>query len=204
MTPLPRKSRLIPLAAAAVALALPGAAHANNPTFTVDCTFAMFDMPSTQAGTVVTAWLNGDVFTTSTATEQGQRVTWHAANRSYWEEHTWRVLVDAPFDQPDEEFNVTVGPCRTDTPDLTVPSTISTTTAPPAVPSTVAPTFTTPPVVTSVPPTSTPVTTPRPATLTTVPTLPETGGNVGWLVAAAIAFVCSGLALSLVRRGGRS
>jgi LPXTG-motif cell wall-anchored protein len=212
-----RRLLLVP-AAVAAALAVPTAVSANNPTFTVDCAFATFEMPSTIAGTTVTAWLDGQLVTSSTATVQGQSIVWHRANPNYWEPHTWRVLVDAPFGNDDEEFVVSIDACRTDTPDLTVPPTTSTSTVPPAVPSsTVAPTSTTPPVVTSAPPLSTtprqapyeppargPATTAPPATVpaTTLPwSLPETGGNITWYIAAAIALTFAGMALTLVRRG---
>ncbi len=197
------KALTIP-AAIAVALALPGAAQANNPTFTVDCAFATFEMGSATIGTTVTAWLDGRLFTTATATVQGQPMIWHRANPNYWEPHTWRVLVDAPYDQTDEEFNVTIDACHTDSPDLTVPPTSSTSTVPPVVTS-APPLSTTPRQAPYEPPARGPATPEPPATtgptLTTEPgVLPETGGNVGWHIAAAIAVTFAGMALSLVRR----
>lgn len=199
---------LIP-AAVAVALALPGAAHANNPTATADCDGLVFDMSSTIAGTVVTGYRDGALIFTRTATVQGQSIQFTIPNPDRNRAHTFHAIVDAPWDNEDHEFPFYVDVC--DPPEGTLPPLpTSSTSLPPVTSTTVAPPTTTPPpvVVSTVPPTSTPatvVTTPgRPTPTTVPPTLPATGNDhAGTLLFAGLVLLVGALFTYLPRRGAK-
>ena len=187
---------LIIPAAILTALAIPGAASANNNTVTADCAGLAFNMARGEEGTVVTTTLDGRTVRTDTVAAHGDPLAFTIASPDQTTSHTWTVLVDSAFND-DKRTAITVEPCVQAT----------TTTVPPVVDPTT--TTTVPPVVD---PTTTTTVPPRVDDTTTVPTTPteSTIVKVGApsssrpISIAALAALVAGFALiGITRRGAR-
>lgn len=196
--------RLLALLAIPAAVAIPaGTAFANSFTADADCTGVTFQMPRGEAGTAVTATVDGRQVARVTVATHGDAVLISQPSPDRTVTHTWVITVDSRFNT-DQSWSETVPAC-------TPPVASTSTTLPPAstttsttVPNPSTTVGTT--VPTTVPPTV--VTTPRPTPSSTLPPstvpfrLPDTGRDVDGLAFLAALFVGAGFTLLRIRRGG--
>ena len=196
--------RLLALLAIPAAVAFPaGTAFANSFTADADCAGVTFTMPRGEAGTVVTATVDGRLVARVTVATHGDSVLISQPSPDRTVAHTWAVTVDSRFNT-DQSWSETVPACASPvaSTSTTLPPASTTTSITVPNPSTTVGTT----VPTTVPPTV--VTTPRPTPGSTVPPstvpfrLPDTGFKVG-LAGFAVGFLIGGAVLvAAARRDG--
>ena len=198
----PSVRRLLVLLAAPAAVAIPaGTAFANSFTADADCAGVTFQMPRGEAGTVVTATVDGRLVARVTVATHGDTVLISQPSPDRTVAHTYVITVDSRFNT-DQSWSETVAACSppvaSTSTTLPVAST-TTSTVPPSPSSTVTPSTTVPPTV---------VTTPRPTPGSTVPPtsvpfrLPDTGAPTDAIAFVAATWIAAGLTLLRIRRGG--
>lgn len=190
--------RLLPVAVAlGAAVAIPaGVAHANSFTADADCSGVTFQMPRGEAGTTVTATVDGRQVARVVVATHGDTVLISQPSPDRTVAHTWTIVVDSVYNT-DQSWSETVPACSQ-------PVATTTTTPPVASTTTTVVAVTTPPTVPPV--ASTVVTTPRPVPSSTVPTpgpyrLPDTGSTNVLALYAAGAISFGLLALHIKNRG---